>query len=296
MVVCEPPAGAVANVTLQTFEDADTARASWRSALRSNDTAKRVDDACPTDPGDGKWGFGHIACLVDGDTAQLRWTDSRIGLYGQAEGTSDDISSLYEWWRSDGRRIGRAGATAEAETGQDRPEQDPPKTTKPKKLVRVPGSPKALICGDSATIPDEWDRTWRLKTVNFRNRAGYERVVLNLERMGKNRTKWPTQAAVERMALSQVTKAVPNAFKPKRGASALVVRLDGVRDAPNLYHYRPNDLARLKEVSVVKDGAGRAVVLTVAPGTCYQMRIPVWGSNATGNEGRAEVYIDLRQK
>ena len=73
----------------------------------------------------------------------------------------------------------------------------------------MPGAPKAVSCAaTSDVIPDEWDRAWKITTIDFRNRDGYERVVLNLERTGRNRTKWPTQAQIERMPNSQVKKAL----------------------------------------------------------------------------------------
>jgi hypothetical protein len=76
----------------------------------------------------------------------------------------------------------------------------------------------------------------------------------------------------------------------------MVVRLDGVRDAPNLFNYRPKELDLVKEVSVVKDGNGRAVVISSPQQTCYQMRIPVWGPSASGKERKAQVFIDLKQR
>ena len=73
-----------------------------------------------------------------------------------------------------------------------------------------------------------------------------------------------------------------------------MVRLDGVRDAPGLRGFRPSSLDFVKEVSVVKDDGGYAVVLSAPARTCYLMRIPVWGPNATGKEQTAEIFIDLK--
>ncbi len=292
-VACEPPVETVGQLALHSFEDSDVMRESWETDATVATEVEEADDACKTsEPGTRKWGFGNITCLIDDDgLAQLRWTDARIGMLGRAKATNDDIPALFAWWQENGRKIGRTGDSAPAE-----PKDDEPKASKPGKLVRVPGAPKDITCSTGDPLPDEWDRAWRLKNIVFRNRAGYERVILNLERTGKNRSKWPTQALVERMPVSAVAKAVPKASKPRRGRLAYVVRLDGVRDAPNLFRYRPNDLDLIKEVSVVKDGAGRAVVISVPKDTCYQMRIPVWGPNATGNERKAEVFIDFKTK
>ncbi len=46
----------------------------------------------------------------------------------------------------------------------------------------------------------------------------------------------------------------------------------------------------------MRDGNGRALVISAPQGTCYQMRIPVWGANATGKERTSEIYIDLKPK
>jgi hypothetical protein len=295
---CDPADEVIDQLTLQAFADTDVLRSTWQDATEE-DSVEQVDDACANaTPGARKWGFGNIACEVKDGRARIRWTDSRIGLLGSVEGTSDDIDELYAWWQSNARKIGRT-----ADSGGDTPAKDPapreeesrpPRTGK---LVRVPGRPRSITCeAISDVIPDEWDRAWRLTTIDFENKKGYERVILNLKRTGKNNTRWPTEAVIERMKNPQVRKAVPNAPRPRRGSVAMVVRLDGVRDAPNLFRYRPSGLDLVKEVSVAKDGSGRAVVISAPPQTCYQMRIPVWGANASGKEKKAEIFIDLKQR
>ena len=161
--------------------------------------------------------------------------------------------------------------------------------------MRVPGKPRAATCSGSIfTVADEWDRTWRINRVKVENKTGYERVTLQLIRTGKNKSKTPTQARAQRMSVSDVTKKVANASKPGLGRIAFVIDLDGIDDAPGIRSYRPSGVNLVKEISVVKSPGGRTVIISAPLGTCYQMRIPVWGTNATGKEQRAEIFIDLQ--
>jgi hypothetical protein len=98
------------------------------------------------------------------------------------------------------------------------------------------------------------------------------------------------------MTLGRLAENVPQAPRPRRGRLALVLELDGVRDAPGLRRYRPSSIDFVKELSIVPDGGGRTVVLSIPQGTCYQMRIPIWGSAASGKEQAAKIYLDLKQR
>ncbi|MEA2026032.1 MAG: hypothetical protein U9O18_05015, partial [Chloroflexota bacterium] len=289
-IACTPLDAAAEQLTLQYFAEPGALPDYWLAELEALALPlEETEDACENaEPGVRKWGFGSIACLLDGDTAQIRWTDRRTQTFGVIEGTNGDISELYQWWRATARPLGRS---VDAET--DGP--DGPTPSKAPPLVRVPGPPRAITCDAiSEPIPDDWERTWRIKNIEFQIRGKTERVILNLERTGKNRKGKPTQAIIERMPVPQVADAVPGASRPKRGRTAIVVRLDGVRDAPDLRGYRPStDL--VKELSIVRDGGSRVVILSTALDTCYQMRIPIWGPSATGNEDRAKVYIDLKE-
>jgi len=205
------------------------------------------------------------------------------------DGADADIATLFAWWRGNARPLGRA--TDEATTGpvEPTPSKAPP-------LVRVPGAPRAIVCNAlSEPITDLWGRTWRVKNVDFLENPNYERVVINLERTGAVRNGNETAVTVERMPVSQLKAALPNAPSPRKGRTAIVVRMEGVKNAPNLLAYRPNSTDIIKELSIVKDGKSRAAVLGVTLEACYQVRIPVFGPSATGKERKAEVYIDLKE-
>jgi hypothetical protein len=294
-VTCVPSDDGVGELTLQTLDDAESLRTEWQSATASGALEPSEEACADGEPGTRKWGFGNVACESGDGTARITWTDSRTDTMGVVEGT-DDISAIYDWWHANARRLGRGeepGTSAQAEP-------NPPKATPPpvqRRLVRVPGKPRAASCAPAGpTIPDEWDRKWRINRVTFQNETGYERVILQLERTGKNRGRKATEARTRRMTLSRMAEILPQAPKPRRGLIAIVVELDGVRNAPDLRGYRPSNIDLVREISIVRNDGGRAVVLTTPQATCYQVRIPVWGLAADGDERSASIFIDLKQR
>lgn len=296
-VDCETGDADIGPLMLRSFADADSLREWWRSRSKATSAVELDDDACVAVPGARRWGFGTVACLQDDGVIQVRWTDSRANLLGVVESTSVDIPTLYTWWFENARRLGRTSDAATPEPIEPQATPKPQKTPAPRKLVRVPGRPTAATCSGSVfPLPDEWDRTWRIRKVRLENKEGYERVILQLLRTGRNRSRVPTEARAQRMDVSEVPRAVPSAGRPSRGGVAVVVELGGIDDAPGIRGYRPKDVDLVKQVSVVRDGSGYAVVVSVPGGTCYQMRIPIWGTSATGKERRAQIFIDLQRK
>jgi len=292
-IECTPDSNEVSQMTLLGFSDADELRDHWLAETGALEPAlEETADACDgAQSGTRKWGFGNVACLIDQDTdtARILWTDRRNQTYGVVDGADTDISSLFAWWRSNARPLGR---DADGST----PARVEPTPSKAPSLVRVPGPPRAIVCTDlSEPIVDQWGRTWRVKNVDFLENPKYERVVINLERTGTVRNGNETAVTVERMPVPQLKAAVPNAPIPRKGRTAIVVRMEGVKNAPNLLAYRPSSTDIIKELSIVKDGKSRTAVLGVTREACYQVRVPVFGSSATGKERKAEVYIDLKE-
>lgn len=204
-VECVPPGASAQRLALWRLADADALRGFWEARLEDVEAGLEPDDEACNDGRAGyrKWGFGSIACLVDDDAAEVRWTDQRTQSFGAVTSSSGDLAGLVEWWRTTARPLGRSTEGPATEP------QEPVPSTTPRPLVRVPGQPRAIICGETAApIIDKAQRRWRIRNIEFRDRGNYDRVILNLLRTGRNRSGGPTQALVERMPLAAVAERV----------------------------------------------------------------------------------------
>jgi hypothetical protein len=142
-------------------------------------------------------------------------------------------------------------------------------------------------------IVDSHGRTWQVERVRFLGRPDAERVVFVLRRTGRVRPGRGAEVSVDRMPVSEVASEVPGSSRPGRGSTALVVRMQGVTEAPDLRAYRPQGLDLVKELSLVRGTGSRTAILSLAGAGCYQMRIPVFGPSASGDEELAEIFIDV---
>jgi hypothetical protein len=298
-VDCQPASTDVKTLTVSTYRDARSLQSAWQAS--QTDTAAGFEmtaDACAdAQPGRRAWGFGEVVCEIDGDTARVSWTDRRTATVNVAEGPSADIKPLYQWWRSTGRTLGRGG-DALGQTPEATPEPTPrPRPTPeptPTPLVRTKAEERVFTCSPSlGPIVDANSRTWHISTVQFRNRGGYERVVINLQPTGTNGP-GQTKATVKRMDVSRLARAVPNAPRPRRGSTAIVVQLDGVKSGPNLRGYRPRQTRLSRELSVVPSDGGQTVIVTAPGDTCYRIRIPAWKTGARNSN--AAVFVDLKPR
>jgi hypothetical protein len=129
--------------------------------------------------------------------------------------------------------------------------------------------------------------------VRFVDEPNVERVVFALERSGRARPGRGAQFTVDRMPVAEVVAEVPGARRPRRGRTALVVRMQGVSGAPDLQAYRPKALDLVKELSIERGDRSRTAILSLAGDGCYQVRAPVFGPSASGKEDRAELIIDI---
>ncbi len=289
-VACDPGDEGPTGATLQAFPEADALKVAFDEALADITPApEEREKACQGGkPGIRKWGFGTIACTSDEAMASIIWTDNRTDVLGRIEGSADDPRAVFKWWQDNARALGRSIETPPEKSPQPNPSDVPP-------LVRVPGAPRAISCdATSEPIADTYGRIWEVDRVEFVERGTFERVVIHLGRVGNRRNVRDTEVVVERMPVSRLRRAVPNAPRPTVGKTAIVVDLDGVRKAPDLRRYRPSSTNIIKELSIVPDGGSRTAVISTARGTCYQVRVPIFGPSATGKEKKAEVYIDLK--
>ena len=297
--LCEPADEAIGQLTLQTYADAAGLREAWQTDA-DNTADLEIDEAVCANatPDADKWGFGNLLCGVRDGTAEIRWTDTRSGTYGIVESATADLDTLHKWWRENARPLGRpaGGATATDEADDTAPATPKP-TPKPGPLVRVPGKPNNATCKTSIDpISDEWDRTWNITTVNFENKNGYERVVINLQRSGKNRSTTPTRTAVKRMTAANLDANYRRAPTPTKGKLAIVLDIDGIDDSPTLFNFEPSNLDYMRQLSIFKSNGGYTTAITTPSAICYQVRIPVWSNAATGNERTAQIYVDLKPR
>jgi hypothetical protein len=270
-------------LTLVDYGQGEALRDAWSAQLDAIQPAlERDPGACDAGaPGVRRWGFGRLACSVEDGLATIAWTDTRSHLLGRVQGPDADIGSLYTWWQQEAKPLGRASASrSPAAPGADRP------------LVRVPGRPNDVICTSLAEpIVDRHDRVWEIERVRFRNEPDFERVVLLLRQLERNGR--GAEVTVDRMPVADVATEVPGAQRPGRGRTALVVRMPGVIGAPDLRGYRPEGLDQVRELSIIPGRRSRTAVISLNGDACYQVRVPVFGASATGNEDRAEVFIDV---
>ncbi len=238
--------------------------------------------------GTRKWGFGTLTCTVEEGTASIIWTDRRSQLLGRLDGPTDDLQDVFAWWQENARALGRP-----IDTG---PEASPDSTTGgAARFVAVPGDPISISCeAVGEPIADEYGRIWSVDAVDFQERGDFERVIIQLDRVGTERNARNTQVVAERLPVSGLGRAVASAPTPQAGKTAIVVDLKGIRQAPDIRRFRPTATDLVKEFSLVPDGKSRAAVISTPKGTCYQVRVPVFGRSATGKERQAAVYIDLR--
>ena len=126
--------------------------------------------------------------------------------------------------------------------------------------------------------------------------ADDEDNVLRLDRTGKNRSARPTQAKVTRRTVKNLRSLFPRAPRATSGKLAIVLDIDGIDDSPTLVNYEPSSLDYVRQVSIFKSSGGYSTVITTPSAICYQVRIPIWSRAATGNERKAEIYIDLKPR
>ena len=52
-------------------------------------------------------------------------------------------------------------------------------------------------------------------------------------------------------------------------------------------------MSTVKELSMLRGGSSHDALVSVSGSGCYQVRVPVFGSSASGNEQKGEIYIDI---
>lgn len=287
---CGSPAARVRQVALFTFLGTDAVDDFWTVRLASIEPPPAETEAACTGglAGWTRWGFGALACYMEGGTARLRWTDDRTAMYGVLDATDADMEALYGWWRTSGRRLGRPPSAAGA----------PTPTPASAGAGPALGPPSSFVCGSAgATLTDALDRRWRITRVTFRTSGTYERVILHLERTGAGGPGYEPTARAVGVATSELAVEAPGIAPPLSGETAFVVRLgNGVVDSVRLSHYVPNGMRTVTELSTYRLADGTVAAVIGSSGEpCYQLRVPQWRAGATGSPTLADITVDIQR-
>ncbi len=159
--------------------------------------------------------------------------------------------------------------------------------------ARQPTARRGWVCDGSVRIEDATDRRWTVSKVSFLAEAGYERIVLHLDRAGSDRG-GPASVTAQTLAAEEVARRFPNLQSAGVDRSAVMLDLkDGIRATLGLHGYRPRGLATLKAFSAFQrpNGSSRLLISTAGQG-CFRLRIPAWSSTVT--TGKAQIQLDVR--
>jgi hypothetical protein len=278
----------VDQLAIYTFLDARDLEGYWADRLeRIVPPPPETDRACTGGyAGTWSWPSGQIACYMD-DTAQIRWTDDRSGMYGVLDATDNDLATLYDWWRRNGRRLGRPIATTPA-VGTPAPGLTIPPTT------GEPGSPTGFVCALTPPLADPLDRRWRITQVSFRRGGGGERVIFHLQREGQAAASESSVMVEPRPIDDPELPADTGLDAPSAGDTAITVTFGpGIRDATSLSHYAPRGVEVIRDISLHRLPSGYSLSSVGVTGDgCYQLRVPAF-ADPRANAQTIEVYLDI---
>jgi hypothetical protein len=155
------------------------------------------------------------------------------------------------------------------------------------------GSRNGWVCDGSARIEDLGRSGWSVGRVTFRNAVGFERVTLDLERLGADGGA-PASVTAEAFATSSLRQHFPRAAQPSGGRTTIGLRFeDGIRGLLGLRGYHPQDMDSLKEFSAYPAGDGSwSVLVTAAADGCFRLRVPAWQAGSTARH--AQLHLDIR--
>jgi len=158
----------------------------------------------------------------------------------------------------------------------------------------APTSSSGWVCDGQVRLEDPRKRSWSLGRAAFRAGPGYERVVLNLKRLGPGRGDVAALTA-ESMSTAKVRAAIPGVARPSLGQTTVSLHLTGdIAGNLGVRAYRPKGLRLLKEFSVYPAAGGSSrVLISAASDQCFRVRVPDWSAKGP-NTRDAKVYIDIR--
>ena len=149
------------------------------------------------------------------------------------------------------------------------------------------------VCDGELSLKDERLRDWAITRVSFLPGDGFERVALQLERVGAGSGGAAVMSA-EVFPTARVKEAVPNVRQPSSGRTTLALQFrGGVRSQIGLRGYQPSGLSSVKEFNAYPVGQTASRVLVSSSGSgCFRVRVPAF--TASPNAQRGQVLIDIK--
>lgn len=149
------------------------------------------------------------------------------------------------------------------------------------------------VCDGELSLKDERLRDWAITRVSFLPGNGFERVVLQLERVGDGSGGAATMTA-EAFPTGRVKQEVSAVRQPSAGRTTIALEFrGGVRSEIGLRRYRPIGLSSIKEFNAYAVGqtASRVLVSSSTNG-CFKVRAPAF--RASPNAQRGQLLIDIK--
>lgn len=150
------------------------------------------------------------------------------------------------------------------------------------------------VCDGELTLQDARLRDWTITRASFLPGNGYERVILQLDRIGSGSGE-PASLSAEAFPRTKVAQEVPGVRRPSLGRTAIALQFSfGVKTDLTLRGYRPSGLTTIKELSAYPAGprGSRVLVSTTTDDGCFRLRAPAW-SGSSGAQ-KAQIVLDVK--
>ncbi len=186
-------------------------------------------------------------------------------------------------------------AGAEAEPAQPDEPLGPRLPVRPAAPIRddLPVWRNGWVCDGELSLKDERLRDWAITRVSFLPGDGFERMALQLERVGDG-SGGAAVVSVEAFPTGRLKQEVPNVRQPSSGRTTIALQFrGGVRSDIGLRGYQPSGLSSIKEFNAYPVGqtASRVLVSSSTDG-CFRVRVPAF--TASPNAQRGQVLIDIK--
>lgn len=149
------------------------------------------------------------------------------------------------------------------------------------------------VCEGQLSFKDERLRDWAITRVSFLPGNGFERVALQLVRVGDGSGGAAAMSA-QAFPTARVKQEVPSVRQPSAGRSTIALQFrGGVRSEIGLRGYQPKGLSAVKELNTYPVGrtASRVLISSSTDG-CFKVRVPAFSASPKARRG--QVLIDIK--